>query len=329
MTAVAPVLESFFTQRLMTQQRASGHTIASYRDTFRLLLGYARERTGKTPGQLDFADLDAPLVSGFLNHLETVRGNSAATRNARLAAIRSLFAYAALRLPEHSALITRVLAIPAKRHDQVTVSFLTRSETEALLAAPGTATWHARRDHALLVLACQTGLRVSELTGLTVADARLGTGPHVYCRGKGRKERCTPLTAPTVAVLTAWLAERGGSGTDPLFCTRRGGPLSRDAVEQLLGKHVAAAASRCPSLQFKHVSPHTLRHSAAMALLHAGVDVTVIALWMGHESPASTQVYLHADMEIKERALARTTPSDTVPGRYKAPDSLLAFLDSL
>jgi integrase/recombinase XerD len=329
MTAVAPVLESFFTQRLMTQQQASGHTIASYRDAFRLLLGYARERTGKTPAQLDFSDLDAPLVSGFLTWLETSRGNSTATRNARLAAIRSLFAYAALQLPEHSALISRVLAIPAKRHDKATVSFLTRDETEALLAAPGTATWHARRDHALLVLACQTGLRVSELTSLTVADVRLGTGPHVYCKGKGRKERCTPLTAPTVAVLTAWLAERGGTSTDPLFCTRRGSPLSRDAVEQLLAKHVAAAASRCPSLQSKHVSPHTMRHSAAMALLHAGVDVTVIALWMGHESPASTQVYLHADMQIKERALARTTPSDTEPGRYRAPDSLLAFLDSL
>lgn len=329
MTAVAPILESFFTQRLMTQQRASGHTIASYRDTFRLLLSYARESTGKLPGKLDFADLDAPLVSGFLTWLETSRGNSAATRNARLAAIRSLFTYAALQLPEHSALITRVLAIPAKRHDQATVCFLTRTETEALLAAPGSATWHARRDHALLVLACQTGLRVSELTGLTIADAELGTGPHVYCRGKGRKERCTPLTAQTVAVLTVWLAERGGIGTDPLFCTRRGGPLSRDAVEQLLARHVATAASACPSLHVKKISPHVLRHTAAMALLHAGVDVTVIALWMGHESPASTQVYLHADMEIKERALARTTPPDTETGRYSAPDSLLEFLDNL
>jgi site-specific recombinase XerD len=329
MTVIAPVLESFFTQRLMTQQQASPHTIASYRDTFRLLLGYARERTGKLPGQLDFTDLDAPLISGFLTWLETSRGNSVTTRNTRLAAIRSLFSYASFHIPEHSALIARVLAIPGKRHDHATVSFLTRTETEALLAAPGTATWHGRRDHALLALTAQTGLRVSELTGLTIADARLGTGPHVHCRGKGRKERCTPLTAPTVATLTSWLAERGGDGTSPLFCTRRGGPLSRDAVERLLTKHVTTAETACPSLRSKTISPHTLRHTAAMALLHAGVDITVIALWLGHESPASTRVYMHADMEIKERALARTTPPGTEPGRYSAPDGLLAFLDSL
>ena len=329
MSAVAPVLESFFTQRLMTQQRASQHTIACYRDTFKLLPGYARERTGKLPGQLDFTDIDAPLISGFLTWPETSRGNSVTTRNVRLAAIRSLFSYAALRAPEHAALIARVLAIPAKRHDHATVSFLTRTETEALLAAPDTTTWHGRRDHTLLLVAVQTGLRVSELTGLTIADAHLGTGPHVYCRGKGRKERCTPLAAQTVAALTSWLAERGGHGPGPLFCTRRGGPLSRDAVERLLAKYVTIAAGNCPSLQAKTVSPHTLRHSAAMALLHSGVDVTVIALWPGHESPASTQVYLHADMQIKERALARTTPPDTEPGRYNAPDSLLAFLDGL
>jgi integrase/recombinase XerD len=329
MSALAPVLESFFTQRLMTQRRASPHTIASYRDTWRLLLGYARDRTGKLPGQLDFADLDAPLISGFLTHLETSRGNGITTRNARLAAVHSMFSYAALQVPEHAALITRVLAIPAKRHDHATVSFLTRPEIEALLAAPGTATWHRRRDHALLLVATQTGLRVSELTGLTIADAHLGTGPHVYCRGKGRKERCTPLTAQTVTALASWLAERGGHGPDPLFCTRSGGRLSRDAVERLLARHVTTAAGTCPSLQAKAVSPHTLRHSAAMSLLHAGVDITVIALWLGHESPASTRVYLHADMEIKERALARTTPPGTEPGRYSAPDSLLAFLDGL
>ena len=222
-----------------------------------------------------------------------------------------------------------MLAIPAKRHNQVTVSFLTRPEIEALLAATDTTTWHGRRDHALLLAATQTGLRVSELTGLTVDDTHLGAGPHVYCRGKGRKERCTPLTGQTVAALTSWLAERGGHGTDPLFCTRSGHHLSRDAVERLLAKYVAIAASRCPSLQAKAVSPHTLRHSAAMSLLHAGVDVTVIALWLGHSSPASTRVYLHADMAIKERALARTTPPGNQPGRYSAPDNLLAFLNGL
>ena len=329
MSALAPVLEAFFTERLMTQRRASPNTIASYRDTFRLLLGYAREHTGKPPSRLDFADLDAPLISGFLTHLETSRDNSITTRNARLAAIHSLFGYAVLRAPEHAALITRVLAIPAKRHDHATVSFLTRPEIEALLAAPDLATWHGRRDHALLLVATQTGLRVSELTGLTIADTHLDTGPHVYCRGKGRKERCTPLTTQTVAALTSWLAERGGHDPDPLFPTRSGGPLSRDAVERLLAKYVMIAASACPSLQAKAVSPHTLRHSAAMSLLHAGVDITVIAVWLGHSSPASTRVYLHADMQIKERALARATPPDTKTGRYSAPDSLLAFLDGL
>jgi len=329
MTIITPVLQSFFTQRLMTQQRASAHTTASYRDTFKLLLSYAHQRTGKLPGQLDFADLDATLISSFLTHLETSRGNSITTRNTRLAAIHSLFSYAALHVPEHAALIAQVLAIPTKRHDHATVTFLTHAETQALLAAPATTTWHGRRDHALLTVATQTGLRVSELTSLTIADAHLSTGPHVYCHGKGRKERCTPLTATTVAVLASWLTERGGQDADPLFCTRRGSPLGRDAIERLLAKHVATAARTCPSLQAKTVSPHTLRHSAAMALLHSGVDVTVIALWLGHESPASTRVYLHADMAIKERALARTTPPDTQPGRYNAPDSLLAFLNSL
>ena len=329
MTVIAPVLQSFFTQRLMTQQRASTNTMASYRDTFKLLLGYAHRHTGKLSGQLDFADLDATLISSFLTHLETSRGNSITTRNTRLAAIHSLFSYAALHVPEHDALIAQVLAIPFKRHDHATVTFLTRTETQALLAAPATTTWHGRRDHALLTLATQTGLRVSELTSLTIADAHLGTGPHVYCTGKGRKERCTPLTATTVAVLASWLTERGGHDPDPLFCTRRGSPLSRDAVERLLAKHITTATRTCPSLQAKTVSPHTLRHSAAMALLHSGVDTTVIALWLGHESTASTRAYMHADMEIKERALARTTPPDTQPGRYNAPDSLLAFLDSL
>jgi integrase/recombinase XerD len=329
MSALAPVLEAFFTERLMTQRRASPNTITAYRDTFKLLLGYARQHTGKPPGSLDFADLDAPLISGFLQHLETGRGNSITTRNARLAAVHSLFSYAALKVPEHAALIARVLAIPSKRHDHATVSFLTRPEIEALLAAPDLTTWHGRRDHALLLVATQTGLRVSELTSLTIADVHLGPGAHVYCRGKGRKERCTPLTTQTVKTVRPWLAERGGNGPDPLFCTRRGAQLSRDAAERLIAKYVAIAASNCPSLQAKTVSPHTLRHSAAMSLLHAGVDITVIALWLGHESPTSSRVYLHADMEIKERALARTTPPDTKPGRYTPPDSLLVFLDGL
>jgi site-specific recombinase XerD len=329
MTALAPLLEAFFTDRLTTQRQASPHTVAAYRDTFKLLLGYAFGHTGTHPAQLDVADLDAPLVAAFLHHLETDRGNSVATRNARLAAIHSLFRYAAFHAPEHAALIARVLAIPTKRHNRPQVCFLTAEEVQVLLAAPDRASWAGRRDHTLLLLLTQTGLRVSELTGLTVGDARLGTGAHVYCRGKGRKDRCTPLTSQAAAALRTWLAERGGQPTDPLFPSRRGGPLSPDAVEHLLTKHTANAAKHCPSLQAKKVSPHTLRHSAAMSLLHAGVDVTVIALWLGHESPTSTRAYLHADMAMKERALARTTPPDTPPGRYTAPDTLLAFLDSL
>jgi integrase/recombinase XerD len=329
MTLLASALEGFFTSYLMTQQQASPHTIASYRDTFRLLLGYLHERTGKLPAQLDLADIDAAAVSGFLQHLENGRGNSAATRNARLTAIHSLFRYASLHVPEHAALIARVLAIPAKRTTRTLVSFLTRDELEVLLAAPDRDTWHGRRDHVLILLAAQTGLRVSELTALTADDVHLGTGPHVRCTGKGRKERCTPLTAQTVSHLTRWLDERGGTGPDPVFCTRTGSQLSRDAVARLIAKHTATAARTCVSLHAKTVTPHTLRHSAAMALLHAGIDITVIALWLGHESPETTRAYLHADMALKEQALARTTPPHTTPGRYSAPDSLLAFLSQL
>jgi integrase/recombinase XerD len=329
MTAIAPIMQAFFTDRLMSQLHASPHTIASYRDTMRLLLAFARQQHGKEPSRLDFTDLDAPVIGAFLTQLETARGNGVTTRNARLVAIHSLFRYASLHVPEHAELISRVLAIPGKRHDHPTVCFLTREEISALLAAPDPATWAGRRDHALLTVGVQAGLRVSELTGLTVTDAVPGTGPHVTCHGKGRKERATPLTPAAAAVLRNWLAERGGTGTDPLFPTRRGTRLSRDAVERLLAKHVAAAASTCPSIAAKHVTPHVLRHSAAMALLHAGVDVTVIALWLGHESPATTRIYLHADMALKEQALSRLAPDGTPPGRYAAPDSLLAFLDTL
>jgi integrase/recombinase XerD len=328
-TAIAPTLQAFFTDRLMTQLQASPHTIAAYRDTVRLLLGYTQQRSGKNPANLDFTDLDAPLIGAFLTHLETDRNNSITTRNTRLTAIHSLFRYAALRVPEHAALIARVLAIPAKRHNHPTVCFLTRDEISALLATPNTSTWTGRRDHALLLVAVQTGLRVSELTGLTINDIELGTGSHLRCRGKGRKDRCTPLTRQTVDVLREWLTERGGTGTDPAFPTRRGTPLSRDAVERLVTKYAQIAANTCPSLAGRTITPHVLRHSAAMALLHSGVDITVIALWLGHESPATTRVYLHADMAMKQQALARTTPPDSQPGRYTPPDTLLAFLDTL
>jgi len=329
MTALAPTLEAFFTDRLARQRHASPHTVAAYRDTFRLLLDYAQVHTGKAPSALDFEDLDAPLIGGFLEHLERDRQNSVRTRNARLAAIRSLFRYASLRHPDHAGVIARVLAIPNKRHERALVSFLSEPETDALLAAPDTDTWLGRRDHALLLVAVQCGLRVSELTALTCGVLHLGTGPYVRCHGKGRKERVTPLSSGTVHTLRRWLDERGGHPGDPLFPTRKGRSLSSDAVRKLVSKHAAAAAGDCPSLHLKTVTPHTLRHTAAMRLLQAGVDTSVIALWLGHEQVETTAIYLHADLSIKERALARTTPPGHTPGRYRPPDPLLAFLESL
>ena len=292
MTALAPTLQAFFTDRLIRQRRASGHTIAAYRDTWRLLLGFAAGNAGKQPSQLDLADLDAPLISKFLDHLEKERGNSPRTRNARLDAICSLFRYAAVHHPEHAALIARVLAIPPKRYDKALVTYLTQPETTALLAAPDRSTWTGRRDHALILLAAQTGLRVSELTGLTCGDIHLGTGPHISCTGKGRKQRITPLTAGTIAVLRTWVAERGGQPHQPLFPARTGTRLSRDAIERRIAKHTSTAAEHCPSLRSKTITAHTLRHTAAMRLLQSGTDITVIALWLGHEQTETTQIYL-------------------------------------
>lgn len=329
MSALAPTLQAFFTERLLQQRQASPQTITAYRDALRLLLSFAAQKTRKQPCQLDIADLDAALVGAFLDHLERERGNSVRTRNARLAAIHALFRYAAFRHPEHAALIERVLAIPPKRFERNLVTFLGEPEIEALLAAPDRSTWTGRRDHALLLLALQSGLRVSELIGLRCADVHLGTGAHISCRGKGRKQRITPLTAGTVAVLRVWLAERAGRSADPLFPTRTGKFLSRDAVERRLATHTASAAAHCPSLQTKRITPHVLRHTAAMRLLHAGVDTSVIALWLGHEQVDTTQIYLHADLTLKERALARTTPPHSTPGRYRARDPILAFLEGL
>jgi integrase/recombinase XerD len=329
MSALAPTLEAFFTQRLVVQRDASPHTIAAYRDTLRLLLVFAHNRTGKPPCRLDVGDIDATLVAAFLTYLETERGNSVSTRNVRLTAIHSLFRYAALRHPEHAESIQQVLAIPAKRHEQNLVCFLTHDEIDALLSAPDNSTWLGRRDHALLTVAVQTGLRVSELTRLVRRDFHLGTGPYVRCHGKGRKERATPLTAHTVTTLTSWFREYDCEPTDPVFSTRQGRPLSTDAVAWLLTKHAATAAQRCPPLKDKHLTPHVLRHTAAMQLLHSGVDISVIALWLGHESIETTQIYLHADLALKEKALARIAPPSTPPGRYHPPDTLLAFLEAI
>jgi len=328
-TAIAATIQAFFTERLAAQRRASPHTIAAYRDTLRLLLGFAAARTGTLPCRLDVADLDAPVIAAFLDHIEHQRGNSIPTRNARLAAIHSLFAYAALRHPEHAADIERVLAIPPKRTGQAIVTFLTDPEAEALLAAPDRATRTGRRDHAWITLAIQTGLRASELTALTCGDVHLSTGAYAACHGKGRKDRITPLTPGTATTLRRWLTERAGTPGDPLFDTIRGGPMSRDALQQRLTVYAAAAGRSCPSLTSKNITPHVLRHTAAMRLLHAGNDITVIALWLGHESVTTTQIYLQADMVLKQRALDRTTPLSSTPGRYKPPDQLLAFLEAL
>jgi len=330
MSTLAPLLQAFFTDRLIGQRQCSKHTITCYRTTFQLLLAFTTARTGKTPSALDITDLDAPLIGAFLDHLENQRGNQARTRNNRLAAIHSLFGYAALRHPEHAATIQRVLAIPTKRCDRNLVTWLTEAEVDTLLAAPDRATWTGRRDHAMLVLAAQTGLRISELTGLTIADIHLDTAAFVHCLGKGRKERATPLTPLTVRVLRVWLAERGGTPIDPLFPTGTGRRLSSDAVEHRLARHLVTARAACPTLRTKRVGMHTLRHSAAMRLLEAGTDVTVIALWLGHEQPSTTaNIYLHADLTQKERAIARVTPPGTTPGRYRPPDTLLAFLEAL
>jgi integrase/recombinase XerD len=330
MSSLAPTLESYFTERLIGQRHASPNTVAAYRDAWRLLLGFAQARTGKEPSSLDISDLDAGLIAGFLDHLESERHNSVRTRNARLAAIRSFFRYAALRHPEHAGLIARVLDIPAKRTDRKDVTYLEEHEVDALLSAPERETWLGRRDHAMLAVAVQTGLRVSELVGLRNEDVELGTGAHVRCFGKGRKQRSTPLDPQTVKILRVWMQERRGGPEEPLFPARRGSQLTRSAVSCLVRKHVASAAEHRPSLSTKHPSPHSLRHTCAMELLRSGVDCAVIALWLGHEQVETTsRIYIHADMSIKERALARTRPRSAKPGRYRPPDRLLAFLQSL
>lgn len=324
------LIERFFTERLMRQRRVSSHTIASYRDTFRLLLEFVHTRLHRQPSSLDLQDLAAPMISSFLDDMEKRRSVSVRTRNLRLTAIRSFFRFIAFEEPAYSALIQRVLAIPSKRHDKRLVHFLTRPEIEALLGAPDRTTWIGRRDYALLLLAVQTGLRLSELTGLDRDAVILGKGAHVRCFGKGRKERCTPLTGPMIATLQAWLKEPARRGSQALFPNIFGARPSSDAVQHLLAKYVVIAGQRCSSLMRKRISPHVLRHTAAMELLQAGVDFSVIALWLGHESIETTQVYLHAHLALKEAALAKLAPlNGRMPGRYRPGDHLLAFLNTL
>ena len=327
---VATLIERFFTERLMRQRDVSANTIASYRDTFRLLFTFAQARLRKPPSTLTLVDLEAPFIGAFLTDLETKRGSSAKTRNLRLTAIRSFFRFVSFEEPAHSALIQRVLAIPSKRHDKREVHFLTRPEIEAILAVPDQTTWLGRRDRILLLVAVQTGLRLSELTGLDRDAIHLGVGDHVRCVGKGRKERTTPLTALARQVLQTWLKEPVRKGATALFPSVHGGRLSADSVQSLLAKHVRAAGTKCRSLASKRVSPHVLRHSAAMELLQAGVDCSVIALWLGHESIETTQTYLHAHLALKETALAKLKPYERGKRtRFRPNDRLLAFLEAL
>jgi integrase/recombinase XerD len=293
-----------------------------------LLLYFALKRLCKLPSQLALNDLTAPYLEAFLNGLETDRASSARSRNLRLTAIRSFFRYAALEAPQHAALIQRVLAIPNKKHPRPLVGFLIRPELDALLSAPNKNTWLGRRDHALLLTTVQTGLRLSEITSLRQSDVWLGSGAHVRCYGKGRKERCTPLARPTVRVLAAWIKEQGKA--DPkILPNARGGSLSADSIQYLVTKYAAAARKNCPSLSQKHVSPHVLRHTAAMEMLQAGVDRSMIALWLGHESVETTQIYLDADLALKEKILAKTTPIKGKKGNYRPSDQLLSFLKGL
>lgn len=325
----AALLEGYFARRLVQQRQASAHTIASYRDTFRLLLRFTQKRLRKTPSALSLDEIDAPLITAFLDELESDRGVTVRTRNLRLTAVHSFFRYVAIEVPSAALQIQRVLAIPAKRFTRRLVAYLTRAEVDALLAAPNQRTWSGRRDHALILLAVQTGLRLSELTGLTYSDLHLGTGAHVRVIGKGRKERCTPLSKNTRAVIAAWMREPLKAVGQPLFPNAAGGKLSAHGVQYILAKHVTNARSSCASLNAKRVSPHVLRHTAAMDLMQQGVEQAVIALWLGHESIETTQIYLDADLALKEKILATTTPPNGKVGRYRPDDRLLAFLTNL
>ena len=321
--------ESFFSKRLIAQRKASPHTISAYAQTFRLLVAYAQKRLGTPPSQLSLAQLDAPFLAGFLDELESKRSNSARSRNARLASLRAFYRYAALEVPQHAGLIQRVLAIPYKRVTRRLVSYLTRPEVEAILASVDKSTWLGRRNHAMFLLAVQTDLRLSEITGLHQKDVMLCPAAHVRCEGKGRKERCTPLARPTVAVLKAWISEQGINGSAFMFPSRNGDRLSADAVQHALATHVTAAQRKCPSLAKKRVTPHVLRHTAAMELLQAGVDRALIAIWLGHESLDTTQMYLDADLQLKQTVLDKITPIRNRPGRFRPDDKLLSFLKGL
>jgi len=323
------LLQRFFTQRLMQQKKVSPHTLCSYRDTFRLLLRFAEKKLRTAPELLSIEQIDAPFVTGFLNDLESSRGVSARTRNLRLTAIRSFFRFASYELPSRSAQIQRLLAMPRKRYTRRLIGFLTRPEVEALLRAPDKQTWTGRRDHALMLLTVQTGLRLAEVTSLTRQNLTLGRAAYLQVIGKGRKERAVPLCKSVAAALKSWLQEPRVEGTEVVFPSLRGGRLSSDAVQHLLNKHLVSATRTCASIGKKRITFHCLRHTMAMDLLHAGVEQTAIALWLGHESIETTQMYLDADLALREKILAKTTPIDSRPGKYRPTGQLLSFLNQL
>jgi integrase/recombinase XerD len=323
------LVQEFFCQRLTAQRNASPETVASYRDTFCLLLAFAEDRLKKTPAEMEFADVDAPLVLDFLDHLESNRGNGVRTRNLRLTAIRSFMKFVSTRSPSVLVIVQRVLAIPAKRFDRSMVGFLSRDEIDAIIAAPDTDSWSGRRDHVLFAALYNTGARVSEIIGVRRRDLSLDRSPFVHLHGKGRKERSVPLWRTTRHALHQWLTQLPESPEQPIFPNRAGHAMSRSGVEERLESAVRSAAKTCPSLCNRRISPHTLRHTTAMHLLQSGVDITVIALWLGHESPTTTHLYVEADLQMKERALARVQPAKVGAGRYRPGDTLLAFLEGL
>jgi len=327
--AFAVLLQRFFTQRLMQQKKVSPHTLCSYRDTFRFLLRFAKKKLHATPEQLSIEQIDSPFVTAFLNDQENSRGVSARTRNLRLTAIRSFFRFASYELPSRSAQIQRVLATPRKRYTRRLICFLTRPELDALLGAPDKQTWTGRRDHALMLLTVQTGLRLTEVTSLTRQNLTLGRAAYLQVVGKGRKERAVPLCKSVAAVLTSWLHEPRMEGTEIVFPSTRGSRLSADAVQHLLSKHLVSATKTCPSIGKKRITFHCLRHTMAMDLLQAGVEQTAIALWLGHESIETTQMYLDADLALREKILAKTAPIDSKPGKFRPTGPLLSFLNHL
>ncbi|MDA8191560.1 MAG: tyrosine-type recombinase/integrase [Gammaproteobacteria bacterium] len=325
----AGLLQRFFAERLLQQKNASPRTIEAYRDTFRLLLRYAARETGKPPARLALGDCDAPLVLGFLTHLETQRHNTARSRNARLAAVRAFAHYIAWQCPEALPVTQRILAIPMKRFEKPLLGFLSREEVQAVLAAPDASTWCGRRDQVLLAVLYNTGARVSELIGIRVADVTFAATSSIRLHGKGRKQRTVPLWRPTAMALRNWLRYADLRADQPLVPARSGMPMTRTSVAERLALAVAVATASCPTLRGRRISPHTLRHTTAMHLLQAGVDITVIALWLGHQSPATTHTYIEADLAMKERALNAIAPSGTPRNRYRASDALLKFLDDL